>query len=238
MPIAAIKTAGAYLIQADHLNTPRAILGASNALVWKWDSDAFGGTAANENPSALGIFNYNPRFPGQYYDKESALHYNYFRDSYNPKTGRYFQSDPIGLLGGINTYAYVGNNPVGYRDPLGLNPFAGAIGGAEIGSAFGPIGTVVGGVVGLVGGYAIADKLNNLIFNRPPGAIDAEAGAKAWGRKNDAGGKDAVDIFHRIKGGNKGKPGSKPKDNCSVNPDSGDVFDGQGDYIGNLGEGH
>ena len=86
---------------------------------WK-ASDAFGGTAANENPSALGIFNYNPRFPGQYYDKESALHYNYFRDSYNPKTGRYFQSDPIGLAGGINTYAYVDSNPIGFVDPKGL----------------------------------------------------------------------------------------------------------------------
>ena len=89
--------------------------------MWKWDSDAFGSTAANENPSALGIFNYNPRFPGQYYDKESALHYNYFRDSYNPKTGRYFQSDPIGLAGGINTYGYVRGNPVNYLDPLGLD---------------------------------------------------------------------------------------------------------------------
>ena len=121
-PIAAIKTAGAYLIQADHLNTPRAILGAGNALVWKWDSDAFGTTAANENPSALGIFNYNPRFPGQYYDKESALHYHYFRDSYNPKTGRYFQSDPIGLAGGINTYGYVDSNPISKIDPMGLTP--------------------------------------------------------------------------------------------------------------------
>ena len=187
MPIAAIKTAGAYLIQADHLNTPRAILGASNALVWKWDSDAFGSTAANENPSALGIFNYNPRFPGQYYDKESALHYNYFRDSYNPKTGRYFQSDPIGLRGGISTYAYVGNNPVGYRDPLGLNPFAGAIDGAEIGSAFGPIGTVVGGVIGLGVGYVAANKLNGLIFNRPPGYWPADKGAAEWGRRNGVG---------------------------------------------------
>ena len=57
-PVAVLKTAGAFLVQADHLNTPRAILGAANALVWKWDSDAFGTTAANENPSALGTFNY------------------------------------------------------------------------------------------------------------------------------------------------------------------------------------
>ena len=123
LPIATIKTVGAYLIHADHLNTPRSILGASNALVWKWDSDAFGGTAANENPSALGIFNYNPRFPGQFYDKESALHYNYWRDSYNPKTGRYFQSDPIGLAGGINTYAYALDNPAKWTDSLGLDVF-------------------------------------------------------------------------------------------------------------------
>ena len=119
-PIAVIKGTGAYLVQADHLNTPRAILGASNALVWKWDSDAFGTTAANENPSALGTFNYNLRFPGQYYDKETANHYNTFRDNYNPKIGRYMQSDPIGLRGGINTYAYVDENPINFVDPYGL----------------------------------------------------------------------------------------------------------------------
>ena len=117
-PIAVIKGTGAYLVQADHLNTPRAILGAANALVWKWDSDAFGSTAANENPSALGAFNYNLRLPGQYYDKETANHYNYFRDNYNPKIGRYMQSDPIELAGGINTYAYVDSNPLRWRDPL------------------------------------------------------------------------------------------------------------------------
>ena len=118
-PLAVLKGTGAYLVQADHLNTPRAILGAANALVWKWDSDAFGTTAANENPSALGIFNYNLRFPGQYYDKESTFHYNYFRD-YNPKTGRYIESDPIGLAGGINPYAYVDSNPVIFYDDDGL----------------------------------------------------------------------------------------------------------------------
>ncbi|HGT3378250.1 TPA: RHS repeat-associated core domain-containing protein, partial [Pseudomonas aeruginosa] len=61
----------------------------------------------------------NLRFPGQYYDAESGLHYNYFRD-YDPETGRYVETDPIGLEGGINTYGYVGANPVGNIDPLGL----------------------------------------------------------------------------------------------------------------------
>lgn len=62
---------------------------------------------------------YNPRFPGQYYDQETNLHYNYFR-TYDPSIGRYIESDPIGLKGGINTYTYVLQNPNKYVDPVGL----------------------------------------------------------------------------------------------------------------------
>lgn len=63
------------------------------------------------------------------FDKETNLNYNYFRD-YDPGTGRYVQSDPIGLLGGINTYTYVEGNPVSRDDPRGLSPTGNIWGGS------------------------------------------------------------------------------------------------------------
>ncbi|HWH39365.1 MAG TPA: RHS repeat-associated core domain-containing protein, partial [Usitatibacter sp.] len=118
------------------LGTPRLITDAANASRWEWPgSDPFGNNAPNENPAGLGIFAYNLRFPGQYFDAETGKHYNYFRD-YDPAIGRYIQSDPIGLDGGTNTFGYVGGNPLLFSDSSGeiafLVPALPALGDALI----------------------------------------------------------------------------------------------------------
>ena len=114
-------TTQVYRVYADQIGTPRVITQATdNKMRWRWDSaEPFGTTPAQENPAAVGVFGYDPRFAGQMRDKETGLHYNWHRD-YDAGVGRYVQSDPIGLAGGINTYAYVDGNPVSLTDPLGL----------------------------------------------------------------------------------------------------------------------
>ncbi len=111
-------TSQAYFILSDQINTAREIIDAEGVKVWQADPEPFGANLPNENPAGKGQFTYNNRFPGQYFDRETGLHYNYFRD-YDPQTGRYVQSDPIGLAGGLNRYAYVLGNPMTNTDPEG-----------------------------------------------------------------------------------------------------------------------
>jgi len=123
-PVATLRPNGSggvtlFYVHADHLNTPRIVTDTSNNIRWSWDSDPFGTTAPNQNPSSIGNFEYNLRFPGQQYDAIVGLHYNYFRD-YDPAVGRYVESDPIGLGGGIGSFSYSNANPIGSIDPLGL----------------------------------------------------------------------------------------------------------------------
>ncbi|MCP4489351.1 MAG: hypothetical protein GY820_18880, partial [Gammaproteobacteria bacterium] len=110
-----IRQGGVYgYYITDHLGTPQRVVGSNGAVLWGAVYDAFG-EAGIVTASLVN----NLRFPGQYFDLESGLHYNYFR-YYDPTTGRYITSDPIGLVGGLNTYAYVGGNPVNFIDFLGL----------------------------------------------------------------------------------------------------------------------
>ncbi|GAB3390632.1 RHS repeat-associated core domain-containing protein [Lysobacter fragariae] len=108
----------AYLVQPDHLDTPRNIVNGAGQSVWRWDSGPYGDGPAEENASGLGEFSYRLRFPGQQYDAVTRTHYNYLRD-YDPSLGRYVQSDPLGLDGDLATYNYVGSEPLWYIDPNG-----------------------------------------------------------------------------------------------------------------------
>jgi RHS repeat-associated protein len=114
--------------------------------VWAADYEPFGKATITTN-----IIDSNTRFPGQYADEESGLHYNYFRD-YDPETGRYIESDPIGLAGGLNTYAYVKVNPLRYTDQYGLQIAE----GCAIGAAGGPAGCAVGAAIGAVLALGVA----------------------------------------------------------------------------------
>jgi RHS repeat-associated protein len=109
-----------YYVHADHLSTPREVSDGSSTTVWVWDTQTFGSNEPNQDPDGDGsIFTFNLRFPGQYADTETGKAYNYFRD-YDSRVGRYLESDPIGLAGGIHTYTYVLGNPIALVDQMGL----------------------------------------------------------------------------------------------------------------------
>jgi RHS repeat-associated protein len=104
------------MIHTDHLGTPHMMTDSTGAVVWSAYYKAFGATSVT-----VSTITNNLRFPGQYFDLETGLNYNYFRD-YNAMIGRYIESDHAGLKGGINLYVYVENNAVNVSDLLGLTP--------------------------------------------------------------------------------------------------------------------
>ncbi len=153
-----------YYYHTDHLGTPRAMTDANRTVVWKVETDPFG----NEIGTPVKTVENNLRFPGQYFDAESGLHYNYFRD-YDPKTGRYIQPDPIGVKGltrhlamsrilkgkvsgkypflskgGLNLYIYTENNPVNMTDVYGLFLMTIDDRGGRGGATYGGTVTIVG----------------------------------------------------------------------------------------------
>ncbi len=145
MPIARFTSSGStisavHIIHTDHLNSPRALSNArlqggqaAGTTLWTWDllaassngSNAFGSQLAQEDVDANGTaVTFDLRFPGQQYDAETGLNYNYFRD-YEAATGRYVESDPIGLRVGISTFTYANNSPLRFFDLDGLTASCG-----------------------------------------------------------------------------------------------------------------
>lgn len=115
-PLAIIKGTNLYSIHSDHLGRPEKVTNSAKTIVWKAENYAFDRKVTLDNIGGLNI-----GFPGQYYDQESDTFYNYFR-TYDGSLGRYQQSDPIGLNGGLNTFAYAGSSPAVLFDSLGLVP--------------------------------------------------------------------------------------------------------------------
>jgi len=124
-------------LHTDHLGTPRLATNATGQVIWRWDGNAFGNTAPNEDPDNDGtLTTINLRMAGQFADGESGLFYNWNR-YYDPRTGRYITSDPMSVaehfmrwhaglgklaqgLPEVNSYTYVNNNPLRFVDPFGL----------------------------------------------------------------------------------------------------------------------
>lgn len=105
----------------------------------QWDGNIFGSSAPiaqsisasignsppDQDPDGDSVsFVFDMRLPGQRYDVASGLNQNYFRE-YDPGTGRYSQSDPIGLRGGVSTFGYANAAPLMWSDPSGLISFQG-----------------------------------------------------------------------------------------------------------------
>jgi RHS repeat-associated protein len=123
LPVAVVDTNGAAstvsYIHADGLNTPRAITDSAGNIIWQWayQSNSFG----EQQPTSPNGYSFNLRFPGQYSDAESGLYQNANRD-YDGTTGRYIESDPVGLNGGHSLFSYAFGSPLEFLDPLGLWP--------------------------------------------------------------------------------------------------------------------
>ncbi|TBW48869.1 hypothetical protein EZI54_20690 [Marinobacter halodurans] len=171
-PVGLLEDGELYYVSSNQIDAPVAITDQSGELVWQWEPRPFGDSLPDMDVDRDGRdLKFSLRFPGQYRDEETGLNYNFYRN-YDSVLGRYIQNDPIGLNGGVNTYGYVGQNPLVFSDPSGLAARGAAVGGA-IG---GVIGGALGGLAGGAGGTVVAPGVGTV----GGGYAGASSGA-AWG---------------------------------------------------------
>jgi RHS repeat-associated protein len=130
-PLATRIDGTVYCYHTDHLGTPRRLTDPKGRVVWSAQYSGFGQIVAGTQKVHNSL-----RFPGQQYDEETGLHYNFFR-YYSPILGRYISRDPVTYLGGLNVYAYGGNDPVNRADILGLWPSWNTVAAVAVGVAIG-----------------------------------------------------------------------------------------------------
>ncbi|GAA3800530.1 MULTISPECIES: DUF6531 domain-containing protein [Amycolatopsis] len=104
-----------HAIVTDLVGTPTELVDPGGTVAWRATTALWGGAAGGDGAATP------LRFPGQYHDPETGLHYNLHR-YYDPLTGRYHSPDPLHLLGGLGIHSYV-RNPLTWLDPLGLHGY-------------------------------------------------------------------------------------------------------------------
>lgn len=182
-PLRMAGSTGTRYYHANHLGSVMA-LSASAGVVSQYSYEPYGKTRVTGEAT-------NPlRYTAREQDAEDLYYYR--ARYYDPMRGRFVQSDPIGLAGGVNLYSYVSANPITWKDPRGTTAIVwgaevGAEGGAAAGAIFGgPPGAVVGAIVGAgVGAVAVwwaGEKLADVLFNKPPQDAKDPSGAKAPGK--------------------------------------------------------
>jgi RHS repeat-associated protein len=229
-----------YYIHVDQLDAPKEITDTGGNVVWRNlpTTEPFGNSPPEENPSGLGTFKFNLRHSNYYADTETGTFYAHFRDCYDPATGRFCQSDPIGLEGGsFSTYTYTNQNPLSYIDPLGLEA---SFGGGYGVTAFGGWGSHAWGVDA---SFSVAFSGSGVSVSVQASKITQANGAYVgWGRQYGGGATDPSPAGGSVSANNSfgGGVGWGKGGGVSINhgPDGASVSGGGGRVGGGYGAGY